>query len=99
MTGSIISNTFGDEYILAASILSVHIWSGVFIFMNNAVAKWHIAENLTKLSLLRTASGAIINIILNIILIPKYNILGAALATLISYAYIGYFFGLPGGII
>lgn len=90
----LISITFGSEYIAAATILSIHIWSGVFIFMNNAVGKWHIAENLTKLSLFRTLSGAIINIFLNLFLIPKFHIIGAAWATLISYAYVGYFSGL-----
>ena len=87
----IITSLFGAEYFLAASVLSIHIWSGVFIFMNNTAGKWHITENLTKLSLIKTASGALINITLNIILIPKYEIIGAAWATLITYSYVGYF--------
>ncbi|MEN8120039.1 MAG: flippase [Bacteroidota bacterium] len=88
---AIITNLFGDEYLLASSVLSIHIWSGIFIFMNNTAGKWHIAENLTKLSLIKTILGATINITLNIILIPKYGIIGAAWATLITYAFIGYF--------
>ena len=35
--------------------------------------------------MLRTAVGAVINIVLNIIFIPKYGIMGAASATLIAY--------------
>jgi Na+-driven multidrug efflux pump len=35
--------------------------------------------------MLRTAMGALVNILLNIVWIPKYGIMGAALATLIAY--------------
>jgi PST family polysaccharide transporter len=38
----------------------------------------------------RTIIGAVINIVLNIILIPRYNALGAAVATIIAYGYVGY---------
>ncbi len=87
----IVLNLFGNDYFPAIKVLQIHIWSAVFIFMNNAVAKWHIAENFTKLSLLRTSSGAVLNITLNLFLIPLYGINGAAWATLISYAFVGYF--------
>ena len=90
----IISQLFGNVYISAAPVLSIHIWSAIFIFMNNTVGKWHIAENLTKLLLYRTALGALINIGLNFILIPEYGIIGAAWSTLISYAFVAYFSGL-----
>ena len=44
-----------------------------------------LAKNFTKISLSSTLLGATINVILNIILIPKIGINGAALATVISY--------------
>ena len=43
----------------------------------------YLSENLQKYSFYRTLAGAIINIILNYLLIPKYGIYGAAFATLI----------------
>ena len=42
--------------------------------------------NFTKLSFFRTFIGMVINVILNFVLIPKYGIIGAAYATLISYS-------------
>jgi len=87
----IIHLLYGKEYAQAASVLSVHIWAGVFVFLGVASSKYLIAENLTKISFFRTILGSISNVILNIILIPIYGIIGAAYATLISYAVSGYF--------
>ncbi len=87
----IIGKLFGNDYLDASPVLRIHIWSGIFIFMNNVVARWHIVENKTKIFMIRTAGGAFLNIILNLILIPEYEIIGAAIASLISYFFIAYF--------
>ena len=47
---------------------------------------------LQKLTLYRNLFGAIVNILLNINLIPKYGILGAAYGTLISYIAANYLY-------
>lgn len=87
----IIRILYGPEYAGAASVLSVHIWSGVFVFLGIIAGKWVIAENYTKNALIRTAIGAVLNIILNYVLLPKFGIMGAAVATLISYSFVNYF--------
>jgi O-antigen/teichoic acid export membrane protein len=74
------------EYSYAAPVLSVHIWSGVFVFLGAASGQYLIAENFTKLSFIRTGLGAMVNIGLNLLLIPKMGMMGAAIATLIAYA-------------
>ena len=54
-----------------------------------------IAKGLQRFVLIGTSVGAMINIILNIILIPRWGPLGAAWATVISYNLAGFFiFGL-----
>ena len=40
-----------------------------------------------NLSLKRTLISAVVNIILNIILIPLYSSIGAAISTVVSYAF------------
>jgi len=50
-----------------------------------ASSQYLIAEDYAKISFYRTFIGAIVNIVLNIIMIPKYGINGAAVATLVSY--------------
>ncbi|MEJ5089525.1 oligosaccharide flippase family protein [Sphingobacterium faecium] len=76
---------YAPEYGEGLHTLQVHIWAGVFTFLGTASAQFLIAEGLTKITLYRTAFGAIINVILNYIFIPKFGIIGAAYATLIAY--------------
>ncbi|WP_214229495.1 flippase [Pedobacter sp. B4-66] len=82
----IFRNVFPAEYYSGAQVLSINIWAGIFVFLGTASGQFLIAEGYTKLSMLRTAMGALINIVLNIFWIPKYGIAGAAFATLIAYA-------------
>ena len=77
---------FKPEFYSGAHVLSIHIWAGIFVFLGTASTQFLIAEGYTKLSMLRTAMGAVINIILNVFWIPKYGIAGAAMATLVAYA-------------
>ncbi|MBD1394161.1 flippase [Mucilaginibacter glaciei] len=82
---------YTPEFYYAAPTLSVHIWSGVFVFLGAANSQYLIAEGYTKLTFLRTGFGAIVNIGLNLILIPKMGMMGAAIATLVAYASSAFF--------
>jgi PST family polysaccharide transporter len=86
LSDKIIMVMFGSGYIEAGAILAVHIWTSLFVFMGLATSPWFIAEGLNHVSLGKTLFGAILNIILNLLLIPKYAGLGAAIATIISQA-------------
>jgi len=77
---------YKPEYAYAAPVLSVHIWSGVFVFLGIASGQYLIAENYNKLTFIRTGFGAIVNIGLNLLLIPRMGMMGAAIATLAAYA-------------
>jgi PST family polysaccharide transporter len=89
LSGSLIRLFFGDGYAAAGSILTIHIWSALFVFLGSAQTPWFVSEGLTPLFLKRTVLGAIINVGLNIALIPAYAGLGAAVATVIAYAVSG----------
>ena len=80
----------GTEYAIAGTILAWHIWAGIFVFLGVARGKWLMIENLTIFNFATTALGALTNIILNLWLIPLYQGIGAAIATIISYAVAGY---------
>jgi len=73
---------YGDEYSQAGSVLIIHIWTGVFVFLGVASGKWFAAENLQMLSFWRTFAGMLVNVVLNIFIIPIYGIEGAAMTTL-----------------
>lgn len=76
---------YGEQYSEAGSVLMIHIWAGVAVFFGLASSKWMLNENLQKYRLYIDIFGAISNILLNFLLIPLYGILGAAIATLVSY--------------
>lgn len=81
----IINLLFGIQYQEAAGVLKIYVWAGVSVFLGVASSQYLLAENYVKISFLGTLIGAIINTVLNINLIPKYGINGAAIATVISY--------------
>ena len=81
---------YGEAFLPAAGVLSFHIWAGVFVFLGVASGKWLLTENLQIFSTINTSIGAIVNIILNYILIKSMGINGAAISTLISYFIAAY---------
>ena len=85
-----ITNLFGEEYQTAAYILQIHIWSAIFIFLRSLASRWLIIEDVVKYSLYSHVSGAIINVLLNLVLIPSMGGKGAAIATLVSYIIAGW---------
>lgn len=89
---NIINLLFGSAYPEASAVLHIYIWATLFVFLGVASDRWLIAENLQILSLQRTLIGVTINIILNYILIPINGAIGAAIATLIAQATVGFFF-------
>jgi PST family polysaccharide transporter len=82
----IVRALYSNSYSGAAPVLAIHIWASVFVFLGVAQSPWDITENLLRLSLYRTIAGAVINVVFNLILIPRYGAVGAAIATVISYA-------------
>jgi O-antigen/teichoic acid export membrane protein len=85
-SSDIINILYGSEFRSAAPVLTIYIWAGVAVFLGVASSQYLITENFTKLSFFRTLIGMVFNVILNLLLIPKYGIIGAAYATLISYS-------------
>jgi|TARA_B110000459_G_scaffold198641_1_gene243933 O-antigen/teichoic acid export membrane protein len=81
---------YGYQYSEAGNVLMIHIWAGVFVSLGLASNGWLICENLQKFLLVNTFIATITNIGLNYILIPKFGIVGAAWATIISYFLVGY---------
>jgi polysaccharide transporter, PST family len=91
LSGRLITLVYGSDYAAAGPVLAVHIWASLFVFLGSAQETWNIAEGLVKLSFYRTLGGAAINVALNLILIPRYQGLGAAWATVIAYAFAAVF--------
>ena len=84
MSKFLITMLYGSLYKPAGIILAIHIWAAVFVFLGVGMSPWIINEGLVRFSLVQTVCGAVINVALNVILIPKYGGVGAAISTLIS---------------
>lgn len=83
---------YGNAYRDAGQVLVIHIWAGVFVSLGVASGSWFTNENLQRFSFYRTAFGAIVNVILNLILIPLFGLMGAAIATVIAQSIAALFF-------
>jgi len=86
LSSSLILLLFGKAFADSGLILTIHIWASIFVFSGTGASCWFVAEQLTHLTFFRTLLGAAINVLLNFYLIPKYDGVGAAIATVISYA-------------
>jgi PST family polysaccharide transporter len=94
LSGWITVTLYGVKYAAAGPVLAIHIWAGLFVFLGVARQVWIINEGFTKSALLTTSCGALINVLLNLILIPRYAEIGAAIATVVAYAFADYFFSI-----
>jgi len=88
----IVTLLFGESFSASGTVLAIHIWAAVFVFLGVASSKWFLAENRQMLNLQRTALGAVVNVVLNFLLIPDYGPVGAAVATVVSQATAAFFF-------
>ena len=88
----IVELLYGNEYLESSSVLIIHIWSGIFVFLGVASNKYLLAENYIKKTFYRTFVGALLNIIMNYYLIGIMGIKGAALSTFASHFFAAYFY-------
>lgn len=62
---------YTKEYNQTATVLMIHVWASLFVFIGVVSGKWLLIENLQIFSTINTSIGAIINIALNYFLIKK----------------------------
>jgi O-antigen/teichoic acid export membrane protein len=75
---------YGSKYLMSGPVMQVLVWTVAFLFVNGAASTLLNASDkevsVTKIYCI----AAVLNIVLNLILIPLYSYHGAALATVIS---------------
>ncbi|QZZ20243.1 flippase [Leptothermofonsia sichuanensis E412] len=85
LSGWIIHLLFGNAYEKAGPMLAVLVWASLFVNLGVARSSFLTAMNWTRLHLFTVFLGCLLNIGLNILLIPIAGGVGAAIATCISY--------------
>lgn len=75
---------YGAEFIEAGGVIKILIWTVCFLFVNGACSMIlnasHEEYSVTKIY----SIAAVFNVALNLILIPKYSVYGASVATVLS---------------
>jgi O-antigen/teichoic acid export membrane protein len=82
----IITTLFGSGYVAAALPLQILSGGALFVFGSWILYAAALSTNLDRRLLLTTAIGLSVNVVLNIVLIPRYGISGAAWATVTAEA-------------
>lgn len=87
----IIQWTYGEDFRNSSKALSILIILVLFIGIDIVKNSYLIIHNWTRLKLVFSIIAASINVIANLILIPKYGMIGACYASLLSYGISAYF--------
>jgi O-antigen/teichoic acid export membrane protein len=82
LSKSIISLLFGAEFIKSAATMQVLFWALFFIFFNYITGVILNSINKQNLLTLDISICLVVNLVLNLLLIPKYSFMGAAIATM-----------------
>jgi O-antigen/teichoic acid export membrane protein len=76
---------FSTSFTDAGPLLALLIWTGVFTSLGAARNVFVLSKNWTRINLLSVGLGCALNILLNYLLIPEYEAMGAVAATFVSY--------------
>lgn len=81
----VIQLLFGEAYAESGPMLAVLIWAGLFVNLGVARSSFLMSMNWTKVHLLTVFLGSIVNVGLNLTLIPRYGGMGAVIASCVAY--------------
>lgn len=84
LADKIILLIFGEAFINSILVLKILIWTSLFVFFSSIMGYMLIAAGKQKINTFIVGIGLLLNIILNIILIPKYSYAGAAVSIFIA---------------
>ncbi len=71
---------FGEQYAAAVPVVQVAALSLPGMFLGVALGPWVVNEGLMKFSMIRALTGAAVSVGMNLMLLPKLGIIGAALS-------------------
>ncbi len=80
----IIKIIYGVEFSKATNVLRIVVWFTTFSYIGTIRNIWILSYGYQKFLNVINISGAVMNIILNLVLIPFYGAIGAAIASVIS---------------
>jgi O-antigen/teichoic acid export membrane protein len=84
LASKVILLIFGNEYRQSIIALQILVWSMVFIFVSGSFAQLFNSINKQLTTTYIMMGCAFLNVVLNVILIPRYSLTGSSIATVIT---------------
>lgn len=81
--------TYGDKYLPAVPVLQIMAFKTVGMALSSSSGQIIIMERIQKWAFIRNLIGCLICIVLNILLIPRFGMIGSAWVTIITVAFTG----------
>lgn len=85
LAGWVTRALFGAAYDKAGPMLAVLIWAGLFVNLGYARGPFLMTMNWTRIHFMTMLCGCVVNIALNMLLIPRFGGMGAVIASLVAY--------------
>lgn len=82
----IIGTLYGEAFMAGVPVLRIYVWALIGTSLGVLITQYLVTENLRRILTIVAFVPMLVNIFLNMLWIPKYGIVGAAYATLISYS-------------
>lgn len=89
----IVQILYGKEYLAAIPVLRILVWYIAFVFMGSVRNIWILAEGKQHIVWRLNLMGALMNIAINCLLIPKFGACGAAVASLSTQIFTNFILG------
>ncbi|OCQ92135.1 O-unit flippase [Oscillatoriales cyanobacterium USR001] len=84
----LIVQILGEKYAKSGAVLAIYVWAQFGSNFGVARNTYFTIEGQLRYGLYLTVVGSILNVVLNLLLIPKYGAFGATAATLLTYFYV-----------
>lgn len=84
LASPIINFLFGPAYASSVPVLQILVWSAALVILRGTFRQSLNGAGRAGLDLRCAGASVLLNITLNLVLIPRYGIIGAAVATLVS---------------
>lgn len=91
--GIVVRVLYGEDYLPAVSVLRILAWQSAFSYMGAVRNIWILAEEKHNLLFIINLSGAVVNLICNLALIPRFGTCGAAVASVITQIFTNFIMG------
>lgn len=87
LAGPIINLVYGHDFTSSASPLQVLIWAAAVMYVTMVVGIALVSANMQMLHLALALIAVVLNVLLNLVSIPRYGCMGASATTLATQTY------------